>query len=95
LTTSEYLQVQAELLVTAAGLRKMPLEEFAARARELASGGALVDRWGARVECDAAYVCAVAEAAMEFRERVRRGPGVSRAACAGGDACATKTRRRA
>ena len=44
---TDYLKVQAALLIAVHDLRMERLEEFAARARELASGGtALVDRDG-------------------------------------------------
>jgi hypothetical protein len=71
-TTSEYLRTQTDLLIAVKDLRCAPLEAFAARARELATGTDLVDARGYPVENDATYLCEVVEAAMEFRDRVER-----------------------
>jgi hypothetical protein len=90
MTTSEYLQAQAELLVMAVGLRKLPLEEFAARAREIA-GDVLLDARGNKVATDGAGMAEIAAAAIEFRDRLARRRDVGREAAA----AAAKTRRTA
>jgi hypothetical protein len=76
-TTSDYLKIQAELLIAVKELRSTRLEEFVAKARGVAyDGGALRDRDGWPVVSDSERMAEIAEAAMEFRDRaLRRGPG--------------------
>lgn len=75
MTTSDFLNVQADLLSALQNLRRARLEEFVARARgSVYTGEPVRDRDGWPVAADAEAMAEIAEAAIEFRNRaLRRG----------------------
>ena len=71
MTTSDYLKIQADLLIAINQLRRLELESFtAAIAAAAVTGGVLLDTRGLPVQSDLAYMLHVAEAAEQFRQAV-------------------------
>ena len=64
MTASDYLKVQAALLIAVDGLRRLPLAEFAVRAAELEAGPGLVDAQGWSLVTAPASMSAIARGAQ-------------------------------
>ncbi len=81
MTTSDYLKVQADILIAYDLLRRARIEEFVAKARELAEAGAeLPDRDGRPVVTDSVRMHRLATAAIAFVAAGGRKPAASESA---------------